>query len=308
MNALVTGGAGFIGSHLVDRLVADGHTVTVLDNLATGLESNLDSVRQHIRFVNGDIRDLETVRACVEGQDVVFHQAALGSVPRSIDDPITSNAVNVNGTLNMLVASKDAGVKRFLYASSSSVYGDTPVLPKVETMPLNPLSPYALTKLAAEEYCRIFHRVYGLDTVALRYFNVFGPRQRPDGPYAAVIPRFISAILEGKSPRINGDGSQSRDFTFVANNVQANILAAFAPADAVAGKAFNIACNEQVTLLDLVDAINQITGNSVKPEFGPPRAGDVQHSRADIELAQQFFSYKVVTQFSEGLSQAISEF
>lgn len=305
MHALVTGGAGFIGSHLVDRLVKDGHTVTVLDDLSTGLESNLLDVRDQIRFVRGDIRDLETVRECVEGQHFVFHQAALGSVPRSINDPITSNAVNVNGTLNLLVASKDAGVKRFLYASSSSVYGDTPVLPKVETMPLHPLSPYALTKLAAEEYCRIFQRVYGLETVALRYFNVFGPRQRPDGAYAAVIPRFINAILKGEPPQINGDGSQSRDFTFVANNVEANILAAHAPAAAVAGKAFNIACNEQITLLELVAAINTITGQSGKPVFGLSRVGDVQHSRAGIEEARKAFEYAPIINFSKGLKTAL---
>jgi nucleoside-diphosphate-sugar epimerase len=305
MNALVTGGAGFIGSHLVDRLLTDGHIVTVLDNLSTGLESNLVDARDQIRFVQGDIRDLKVVRECVAGQDIVFHQAALGSVPRSIDDPITSNAVNVNGTLNMLVASKDAGVKRFLYASSSSVYGDTPKLPKVETMPLNPLSPYALTKLAAEEYCRIFHRVYGLETVALRYFNVFGPRQRPDGPYAAVIPRFIAAILAGQSPKINGDGRQSRDFTFVANNIEANILAAHAPADAVAGKAFNIACNEQITLLELVTEINKITDQFIEPVFSVSRVGDVQHSRAGIEEARKAFGYTPIINFPKGLKTAL---
>jgi nucleoside-diphosphate-sugar epimerase len=298
---LVTGGAGFIGSHLVDRLVADGHVVTVLDNLATGLESNLTGVKDKIRFVNGDIRDLETVRACVAEQEIIYHQAALGSVPRSIADPITSNAVNVNGTLNLLTAAKDAGVRRFLYASSSSVYGDTPTLPKVETMPTKPQSPYALTKLAAEEYCRIFYQVYGLETVALRYFNVFGPRQRPDSQYAAVIPKFITAILNDRSPVINGDGQHSRDFTYVENNVNANILAANAPAEKVAGKVFNIACNQQFSLLELVKIINQVFETNVKPEFTNSRLGDVMHSRAAIKAAQLAFNYQPLVQFEDGI-------
>jgi nucleoside-diphosphate-sugar epimerase len=305
MRALVTGGAGFIGSHLVDGLLEAGHTVTVLDNLATGLRSNLDHCIDQIRFIEGDIRHLETVRQAVFEQDWVFHQAALGSVPRSIADPITSNAVNVEGTLNMLVASKDAGVKRFLYASSSSVYGDTPTLPKVETMPTKPQSPYALTKLAAEEYCRIFYQVYGLETVALRYFNVFGPRQRPDSQYAAVIPKFITAILAGQSPVINGDGQHSRDFTYVANNVSANLLAANAPSANVAGKVFNIACDQQFSLLELVEAINQVLGKDIKPQFGSPRAGDVQHSRADIKKATIAFGYFPRKTFLDGLNLTI---
>jgi nucleoside-diphosphate-sugar epimerase len=305
---LVTGGAGFIGSHLVDRLVADGHVVTVLDNLATGLESNLTGVKDKIRFVNGDIRDLETVRACVAEQEIIFHQAALGSVPRSIADPITSNAVNVNGTLNLLTVAKDSGVKRFLYASSSSVYGDTPTLPKVETMPTKPQSPYALTKLAAEEYCRIFYQVYGLETVVLRYFNVFGPRQRPDSQYAAVIPKFITAILNDQSPVINGDGKHSRDFTYVENNINANILAAFAPADKVSGKVFNIACDQQFTLLELVAAINQLLVKDVKPMFNSIRPGDVQHSRAAIGAAREGFGYQPVIQFMQGLDLAIKTY
>ncbi len=305
MRALVTGGAGFIGSHLVDGLLEGGHTVTVLDNLATGLRSNLDHCIERIRFIEGDIRHLETVREAVFEQDWVFHQAALGSVPRSIADPITSNAVNVEGTLNMLVASKDASVKRFLYASSSSVYGDTPTLPKVETMPATPQSPYALTKLAAEEYCRIFYQVYGLETVALRYFNVFGPRQRPDSQYAAVIPKFITAILAGQAPVINGDGQHSRDFTYVANNVAANLLAANAPSESVAGKVFNIACNQQYSLLDLVEAINLVLGKDIKPEFGSPRAGDVQHSRASIEAAKESFGYVPLIEFQQGIGYVV---
>jgi nucleoside-diphosphate-sugar epimerase len=308
MRALVTGGAGFIGSHLVDGLLEAGHTVTVLDNLATGLRSNLDHCKDQIRFIEGDIRNLETVREAVFEQDWVFHQAALGSVPRSIADPITSNAVNVEGTLNMLVASKDAAVKRFLYASSSSVYGDTPTLPKVETMPTTPQSPYALTKLAAEEYCRIFYRVYGLETVALRYFNVFGPRQRPDSQYAAVIPKFITAILADQAPMINGDGLHSRDFTYVSNNVQANLLAANAPAENVAGKVFNIACDQQFSLLELIQIINKNLGKAIQPEFGLPRAGDVQHSRAGIEAARKAFQYEPLVQFAQGINKAVMSY
>jgi nucleoside-diphosphate-sugar epimerase len=308
MRCLVTGGAGFIGSHLTDRLVSDGHEVTVLDNLATGLESNLDSVRPKIRFINGDLRNLETVREAVGSQDVIFHLGALGSVPRSIDDPITTNAVNVNGTLNILVAAKDAGVKRLIYASSSSVYGDTPVLPKVETMPMRPLSPYALSKVTAEEYFRVFHAVYGLETISLRYFNVFGPRQRPDSQYAAVIPRFVTAILNNQTPTVHGDGTQSRDFTFVQNNVEANILAATAPAEKVAGKVFNIACDGQHSLLELIDLIQNSIGSSINPVFVTSRAGDVRDSRADIRAAHYAFGYQPKIGFKEGMAITIKAF
>ena len=308
MRALVTGGAGFIGSHLVDGLLEAGHRVTVLDNLATGLRSNLNHCIDRIRFIEGDIRSLETVREAVFEQEWVFHQAALGSVPRSIADPITSNAVNVDGTLNMLVASKDAGVKRFLFASSSSVYGDTPTLPKVETMPTKPQSPYALTKLAAEEYCRIFYQVYGFETVVLRYFNVFGSRQRPDSQYAAVIPKFITAILADLAPIINGDGHYSRDFTYVVNNVQANLLAAGAHAENVAGKVFNIACNQQFSLLDLIKEINNVLGKDIRPHFGSIRAGDVQHSRADIDSARTYLKYAPSVEFKEGICLTVSKY
>lgn len=308
MRALVTGGAGFIGSHLVDGLLEAGHAVTVLDNLATGLRSNLNHCIERIRFIEGDIRRLETVRDAVLEQDWVFHQAALGSVPRSVADPITSNAVNVEGTLNMLVASKDARVKRFLYASSSSVYGDTPTLPKIETMLTKPLSPYALTKLTAEEYCRIFYQVYGLETVALRYFNVFGERQRPDSQYAAVIPKFITAILSDQAPVINGDGHHSRDFTYVSNNVHANLLAANASAKNVAGKAFNIACNHQFSLLELVQTINQVLGKDIKPIFLAPRLGDVKHSRAGIDAAKEALEYEPLIQFVEGIEKTVKSY
>ncbi len=305
MRCLVTGGAGFIGSHLTDRLVSDGHDVTVLDNLATGLESNLDAVRSKINFFKGDLRDLEVVREAVDAQDVIFHLGALGSVPRSIDDPITTNAVNVNGTLNILVAAKDAGVKRLIYASSSSVYGDTPVLPKVETMPMRPLSPYALSKVTAEEYFRVFHSVYGLETVSLRYFNVFGPRQRPDSQYAAVIPKFVTALLNNQAPIVYGDGTQSRDFTFVQNNVEANILAATAPAEKVAGKVFNIACGGQHSLLELIDLIQISIGSSIKPIFIGTRAGDVRDSKADFLQANRAFGYFPSVGFVEGIDRTI---
>jgi nucleoside-diphosphate-sugar epimerase len=308
MRCLVTGGAGFIGSHLTDRLINDGHDVTVLDNLATGLESNLENVRSKIKFINGDLRNLETVREAVDAQDVIFHLGALGSVPRSIDDPITTNAVNVNGTLNVLVAAKDAGVKRLIYASSSSVYGDTPVLPKVETMPMRPLSPYALSKVTAEEYFRVFHSVYGLETVSLRYFNVFGPRQRPDSQYAAVIPKFVTALLSNQAPTVHGDGTQSRDFTFVQNNVEANILAATAPAEKVAGKVFNIACDGQHSLLELIELIQDSIGSSIKPVFVATRAGDVRDSRADIRAAQNAFGYNPNIGFKDGMSITIKAF
>lgn len=305
---LVTGGAGFIGSHLVERLVKDGHRVTILDDFSTGLEANLHGLRQRIRVIRGDVRHLDTVRRAVEGNTAVFHHAALGSVPRSVSDPITSNAVNVDGTLNLLVAARDARVRRFIFASSSSVYGNTPILPKAETMPTNPLSPYALTKLGGEEYCRIFHRLYGLETVSLRYFNVFGPRQRPDSQYAAVIPRFITAILEGRQPQVHGDGLQSRDFTFVSNNVEANLLAADAPAERVAGHVFNIACNDQITLLQLINTIKMLVDSDVSPAFLPPRPGDVQHSWADIGLARDALGYAPKTAFMEGLRTTVTAF
>ena len=308
MKVLVTGGAGFIGSHLVERLVQEGHWVTVLDNLSTGLEANLQGVRQHIDFHLADLRDLTQVRDAVRGCEVVFHLGALGSVPRSVDDPITSNDVNVGGTLNVLVAAKDAGARRVVFASSSSVYGDTPVLPKVETMPPRPMSPYALTKLAAEEYCRIFHRVYGLETISLRYFNVFGPRQRPDSQYAAAIPKFIAAMLEGQAPVVNGDGQQSRDFTYVANNVEANLLAGFGNMPDAYGRTFNIACGSRHTLLELIAAIGSALGTAVQPTFGPARAADVRDSLADIAAARAALGYEPVVGFADGLARTVRSF
>lgn len=298
---LVTGGAGFIGSHIVDALVSRGDEVVVLDNLSTGRPENL-AHRREVEVVEGDLRNPETVRRAMRGVEFVSHQGALGSVPRSVDNPIATHEVNATGTLNVLVAAREAGVKRVVFASSSSVYGDTPTLPKLETMPTAPLSPYAVSKLAAEEYCRVFHRVYGLETVALRYFNVFGPRQRPDSQYAAVIPRFVDAVLANRPPQINGDGRQSRDFTFVANNVLANLLAFDAPGPLVAGQRFNIACDDQISLLELVEKINTIASRRVEPIFGPERAGDVRHSRAGIEAAREALGYRPTVAFDEGLT------
>lgn len=247
---LVTGGAGFIGSNIVEELVDRNESVRVLDNLSTGRRENIEPFMDKIEFIEGDLRDLDAVRKAVEGVDYVLHQGALPSVPRSIDEPLTTNEVNVNGTLKVLIAARDAGVKRVVYASSSSIYGNSEVLPKREDMPPNPLSPYAISKLAGENYCRIFYQIYGLETVCLRYFNVFGPRQDPTSQYSAVIPKFINAMLNGERPIIYGDGKQSRDFTFVANVVQANLLAC--EANGVAGELFNVACGERYTLLDLI--------------------------------------------------------
>lgn len=304
---MVTGGAGFIGSNIVDALVARDDEVVVLDNLATGKIENLAPSRDKIEFIEGDIRDIDTVRKAVRGVDFVTHQAALGSVPRSIADPRTSNDVNITGTLNVLIAAKDAGVRRVVFASSSSVYGDTVELPKHEGIKPNPKSPYALTKLAGEEYCRIFHQVYGLETIALRYFNVFGPRQDPNSQYAAVIPLFISSALRNASPTIFGDGTQSRDFTYVANVVHGNLLAFEADSKA-AGRVCNLALGGQVTLLDLYNAIKKLTGSSADPTFAPTRPGDVKHSCAAIGFAQDLLNFAPVVSFDEGLEKTIRSY
>ena len=301
---LVTGGAGFIGSHIVDALLAAGERVRVLDNFATGKRENLAHCRQQIELVEGDIRHLETCKEACAGIDFVLHQAALGSVPRSIEDPLTSHEVNVTGMLNMLLAARDAGVQRFVYAASSSTYGDHEELPKVEERIGNPLSPYAVTKYADELYAGVFGRCYGLATVGLRYFNVFGPRQDPFSQYAAVIPLFVSALLAGRSPTINGDGEQTRDFTFVANAVEANLLACQAPAEAV-GEVFNIACNEQTSLNALYGALQSLLGTNIAAVHGPPRAGDVQHSLAAIDKARRLLGYRGAVHFAEGLQRSI---
>jgi UDP-glucose 4-epimerase len=309
---LVTGGSGFIGSHLVQALLRSDAVVRVLDNLATGRRANLDEAlelsgrRERCTFVEGDVTDRLAVREAMRGVDYVLHQAALPSVQRSVDDPFSSHVVNVEGTLNVLVAAREAGVRRLVYASSSSVYGDSPTLPKREDMPTYPLSPYAATKLAAEAYCRAFTRVYGLETVSLRYFNVFGPRQDPLSPYAAVVPRFIEALLQGRRPVIFGDGKQSRDFTYIENVVQANLLAMHAPG--VGGEVFNIACGESVDLQTVLGLLAEFTGQPLHPEHQPPRAGDVRHSLADISKARQLLGYRPAISFREGLRQTVEYF
>jgi nucleoside-diphosphate-sugar epimerase len=307
MCVLVTGGSGFIGSHLVEGLLQRGADVRVLDNLTTGHRANLARVltgregQGKFTFIEGDITDRATVREAVKGVDYVLHQAALPSVQRSVEDPVISNLVNVEGTLNVLMAARDLGVKRVVYASSSSVYGDSPQLPKVEHMATNPFSPYAVSKLAAEAYCRAFTRVYSLETVSLRYFNVFGPRQDPNSLYAAVLPRFIEALLAKRAPVIYGDGTQSRDFTYIENVVQANLLAL--DAAGIGGEAFNIACGESVNLKVVLQFLAEFSGQLVKPEYQAPRAGDVKHSLADISKAARMLGYRPVIPFREGLKQ-----
>lgn len=301
---LVTGGAGFIGSHIVDELLRRGERVRVLDNLATGKRENLAHCIGRIEFLEGDIRDLETCRKGCEGVDFVLHQAALGSVPRSVEDPLTSHEVNVTGTLKMLMAARDAGVKRFVYAASSSTYGDHPGLPKVEDRIGRPLSPYAVTKYADELYAQVFGRCYGVETVGLRYFNVFGPRQDPFSQYAAVIPLFVSALLKGAPPTINGDGEQTRDFTFVQNAVAANLLACTAPPQAV-GEVFNVACGERTSLNRLYADLQSLLKTDVSPKYGPARKGDVRDSLADISKAGRLLGYRPAIRFREGLERSI---
>lgn len=289
MLMLVTGGAGFIGSHLVDALVAEGHDVRVLDNLATGSADNL-RYSPKIELIRGDIRDLNSVERAARGVSVIFHQAALPSVPRSIADPLSCHEVNATGTFNVLLAARDAGVRRVVFASSSSVYGNTPELPKRESMPAKPLSPYAAAKLLGEHYARLFHQLYGLETVGLRYFNVFGPRQNPNSEYAAAIPKFIRLILEGGQPTVYGDGEQTRDFTPVQNVVDANLGAAFSPL--APGKVYNVGCGSRISLNRLLALIGEITGREVRPEYLPAKAGDVRDSLADIEAARRELNYE----------------
>lgn len=300
---LVTGGAGFIGSHIVDALLMAGHNVRVLDDFSSGKTSNIQQVIDRITLIQGSIADLDTVKQAAEGVDYVLHHAALVSVPGSVDNPLAANLLNIDGTLNVLVAARDAGVKRVVYASSSAVYGNIPDLPKNEGMKTDLLSPYALTKLTGEHYCQLFTKLYGLATVTLRYFNVFGPRQDPNSLYAAVIPKFIETIIQGKRPIIYGDGMQSRDFSYVQNNVKANILACKMPG--VEGEVFNISCGQSFTLIELVAAINQILGTRVEPIFEPIRAGDVKHSLADVTKATEMLGYSPSVTFIDGLEQLI---
>ena len=295
----MTGGGGFIGSHLIRRLLADGHAVRVLDNFATGRRENLEDVLDQIELIEGDLQSYERVHNAVRGCELAFHLGALPSVPRSIQDPLTSNATNVVGTLNVLLAARDEGVRRVVYASSSSTYGASTELPKREEMPALPIAPYAVSKLAAEGYCRAFHEVYGLETVALRYFNVFGPRQDPQSQYAAVIPNFITAVLEDRGPIVHGDGEQSRDFTYVDNAVDANILAADAPG--AAGEAFNVACGERVSLNEVVARLGARAGVEVDAVHTDSRPGDVRHSLADISKAREILGYEPAIDFDEGL-------
>ncbi len=302
--ALVTGGAGFIGSNLVRALLERGDTVRVLDNFATGRRQNIAGVTRDIELVEGDLRSYERVHTAVRGTDVVFHQGALGSVPRSVQDPLTSTAVNVEGTLNVLLAARDEGVGRVIAASSSSVYGDGGSFPRVETQASNPISPYAVAKLAAERFCVAFHRVYGVETVALRYFNVFGPNQDPDSQYAAVIPLFVRAIADGKPVIVFGDGEQSRDFTHVDNVVAANMLAA--DADGAGGSVLNIATGGSETINDLADAIGRVLGLPVQKDHQPERAADVRMSWADITAARETIGYEPQVGFEDGLESTIA--
>jgi len=303
--SLVTGGAGFIGSSLVDRLVARGDAVRVLDDLSSGFADNL---HPEAELLVGDIGDLEVVRRAVDGVEVVFHQAAHRSVFRSVESPLTTDRANVGGTLNVLVASRDAGVRRVVAASSSSVYGGSELRPTPESAPLMPRSPYAVTKLAGEHYCRVFAELYGLETVSLRYFNVFGPRQRPDGPYAAVIPLFIDALRAGRAPEVHGDGHQSRDFSFIDDVVAANLAAASAPAVGCSGRAYNIAGGAAIDLLGLLSAIQRVLGTSIEPVFAPARAGDVRHTLADLTAAARDLGWAPTATFDEGIRRTVDWF
>ena len=311
---LVTGGAGFIGSHIVEALMRRGDAVSILDDFSTGHRRNLDAALKARpadapapEILEGDLRDVALVRRAVAGVTHVLHQAALPSVPRSVAEPLKSHEVNASGTLGLLLAARDAGVKRFVYASSSSAYGDAPTLPKIESQPTAPLSPYAVSKLAGEQYCRIFTPLYGLETVSLRYFNIFGPRQDPQSQYAAVIPRFVTAVQRGESPTVYGDGTQSRDFTYIDNAVQANLLACDAPASA-AGLAYNVACGASATLLEVLGLIGRILNKPVRPVHEPFRAGDVKHSLASIDLARRHLDFDPKIDLEEGLRRTAAAF
>lgn len=303
---LVTGGAGFIGSHLVEHLLSQGKSVSVLDNLSTGKMQNLEPFLDKIVFYQGDICDEALLDRALEGVRIVFHEAALSSVPRSVKDPMASHHANSEGTLKLLLHAKEKGVKRVIYAGSSSAYGDSEELPKVETMIPKPLSPYASSKLAAEHYCQIFANIYGLETVTLRYFNVFGPRQDAQSEYSAVIPKFVSALQENKKPVIFGDGEQTRDFNYITNVVDANMLAS--EANGVSGKVFNIAGGKRISLNELLAFIQKIMQTSIQPHYDAPRIGDIRHSLADIDLAKKLLKYEPCVDVFEGLQKTVSWF
>ena len=314
---LVTGGAGFIGSNIVEELLRRNQKVRILDNFSTGKRENITRVKEileseninnleKLEVVEGDIRSYHIVREAIEGVDFILHQAALPSVPRSVKDPLTSNEVNVVGTLNILNAAKEIKVKRIVYASSSSVYGDLEVLPKTEDMLPKPLSPYAVSKLAAEKYCQVFTNLYGLETIVLRYFNVFGPRQDPNSQYSAVIPKFIKIIKEGKSPTVFGDGEQSRDFTYVSNVVDANLLACKKNTEELSGEVFNAAFGKRITINELLNSINDILKTNIQPNYTDPRPGDVKHSLSNIGKIRQLLDYEPEVDFFEGLKRVIN--
>jgi nucleoside-diphosphate-sugar epimerase len=303
-NYLITGGAGFIGSNIAAELLRRGEKVRIIDNFSTGKRENIERFINDIELIEGDLRNIEDAKKAVNGIEYILHQAALSSVPRSVVDPISSNASNIDGTLNLLVAARDAGVERVVIAASSSAYGDTEILPKVEDMVPNPLSPYAVTKYVEELYGKVFSKVYGLETVSLRYFNVFGPRQDPNSQYAAVIPKFITKMLKSESPVIYGDGEQSRDFTYIDNVVEANILAA--TSEKVGhSEIINIACGKRISLNQLVKKINEILGTDIRPIYDKPRIGDVKHSLASIEKAERLLGYHVKVSLDEGLRKVI---
>jgi UDP-N-acetylglucosamine/UDP-N-acetyl-alpha-D-glucosaminouronate 4-epimerase len=300
---VVTGGGGFIGSHIVEELVRRKQTVKVVDNFSTGKRENVQPFASAVQVIEADLSNASDLTAMLQGADYVIHQAAIPSVPKSIIDPVKSHNANVDGTLRLLLAARDAGVRRMVYASSSSLYGDSPTLPKHEGMTPKPLSPYGAQKLFGEMYAQVFTRAYGLETVSLRYFNVFGPRQDRTSQYSGVLALFISAVLEGRQPKIYGDGLQSRDFTYVQNVVEANLLACTAPG--VAGEVFNIACGDRITVNSMLQQINKITGKDIAPIHVEPRAGDIKHSQADITRAQEKLGYKPQVSFEEGLRRTI---
>jgi UDP-glucose 4-epimerase len=305
---LVTGGAGFIGSNLTEALLKQGHQVRVLDDFSTGKKENLafNEAYRSFEIIEGDIRDPNLCRKTIKGTEFVFHQAALPSVQRSVENPLTSHSVNVEGSLNLLLAARDAGVKRFIYASSSSVYGDTPTLPKREDMPPNPLSPYALQKYVGEQYCKLFFQLYGLETISLRYFNIFGPKQDPNSIYSAVIPRFIDALIENRPPIVFGDGEQSRDFTYIDNVIEANLLAM--SASHLKGEVVNIACGKRTSLNRLLGILKGILGSTISPVYQEPRKGDVKHSLADINRGKEILNYFPKIEIEVGLQKTLDHF